>query len=88
MRGWGVRAGMGAAGSGIGHDDEASGWWRCVGAGCPRLSAGVGGGASRVVARGLGGLAAGISFLRFNELLTRARARLELRSQGIHVNFV
>ena len=29
----------------------------------------------------------GISFLRFNELLTRARARLELRSGGIHVNF-
>lgn len=33
-------------------------------------------------------LAAGISFLRFSELLTRARARLELRSGGIHVNFV
>lgn len=28
------------------------------------------------------------AFLRFNELLTRARARLELRSGGIHVNFV
>ena len=44
------------------------------------------------LARGVRGvwmwLAAGISFLRFNELLTRARARLELRSGGIHVNFV
>lgn len=87
MRGRCVRAGMGAVGSGIGCAGEASGWGRCVGAGWPRLSAGVGGGASRVVARGLGGLAAGISFLRFNELLTRARARLELRSGGIHVNF-
>lgn len=41
-----------------------------------------------VVSGGLScGSVVGISFLRFSEVLTRARARLELRSGGIHVNF-
>ena len=59
---------------------------------CGRRDGGLAGGCRLDLAGGVCGCQdcvwIGISFLRFNEVLTRARARLELRSGGIHVNFV